>query len=146
MDSLGQNRSGLFWFVMKSKIYTTSRIVQEQDLDEMNHVNNVVYLEYLQDLATEHWEKFVPAIMLEEINWVVRKHEIEYFRPAKLNDLLILKTWVESFTGVTSIRHYEIYLNDLLIVKAQTEWVAVDPTSHKPKRLHTEALIALFFE
>lgn len=131
---------------MKPKVYITTRIVQEQDLDEMNHVNNVVYLEYLQDLATEHWEKQVPPAILEELNWVVRKHEIAYFRPARLDDLLTLKTWVESFSGVTSIRHYEIFLNDQLIVQAKTEWIAVDPQTHKPKRIKTADLLSLFFE
>lgn len=130
---------------MKPKIYIHSVTVSQDDLDELMHVNNVKYLNYLQEAAILHWYSSVPGSISESLRWVVKKHEIEYFKAAFLNDELKIKTWVDSFSGVSSDRHYEIYRNDQLIVKARTLWVAIDPITLRPKRL-PEDIQQIYFE
>lgn len=120
---------------MIPKVFEHIVKVVATDIDELNHVNNVVYFTYLQQAAMAHWYSSVPTELSDSMRWVVKKHEIEYFKPAVLDDEIIIKTWVENFSGVTSDRHYEIYKNDILLVKARTLWVALDPVSMRPKRV-----------
>jgi acyl-CoA thioester hydrolase len=129
---------------MSFKLYISQVVVQATDLDELEHVNNIVYFSYLQKVAIEHWYSAVPTYISEALRWVVKKHEIEYFKPAFLNDLLTIKTWIGSFGGVTCVRFYEIHRNADLIVKAQTQWVALDPKTMKPKRLDVTRLEEIF--
>jgi acyl-CoA thioester hydrolase len=58
--------------------------VLPEHLDNQNHVNNVIYLQFMQDIAIEHWSSVVPAAMEEEIVWVVKRHEVDYHAPALL--------------------------------------------------------------
>ncbi len=129
---------------MRSQIHVSEIVVQEVDLDELNHVNNVVYFSYLQTAALAHWYGTVPLEISDSLRWVVRKHEIEYFKPAFLNNILHVKTWIAGFSGVTSVRAYEIYHQEELLVRAQTQWVAIDPITLKPKRLNVAELEAYF--
>jgi acyl-CoA thioester hydrolase len=120
---------------LKPKIYEHTVKVADADIDELNHVNNVVYFSYLQQAAMAHWYSSVPTEISESMRWVVKKHEIEYFKSAVLDDEIIVRTWVDNFSGVTSDRHYEIYKDNILLVKARTLWVALDPLSMRPKRV-----------
>ncbi|HWJ22359.1 MAG TPA: hypothetical protein VNS52_08415, partial [Gemmatimonadaceae bacterium] len=52
------------------------RIVEPPDLDERAHVNNVVYLRWVQDVATAHWRAHAPVEAQERIAWVALRHEI----------------------------------------------------------------------
>ena len=131
---------------MKPRIYEHTVKVAEADLDELNHVNNVVYFSYLQQAAMAHWYSSVPTEISESMRWVVKKHEIEYFKSAVLDDEIIVKTWVDNFSGVTSDRHYEIYKDNILLVKARTLWVALDPISMRPKRVPTDLWEKYFVE
>lgn len=128
------------------KVFSQNIIVTKEHLDEMQHVNNLVYIGFLLKAATAHWNNTVPAEISDTIRWVVRKHEIEYLKQTGEGDLLTVNTWIGDFEGVTSLRYYEILKNKTLVVKAKTLWVALDPVSLKPKRLEPEALKRLFFE
>lgn len=119
--------------------------VKKEDLDELNHVNNAVYLSYLQEAAIAHWYSKVPKEVAEGIRWVVRKHEIEYFKPAHEKDQLIINTWVSNFTQVSSERHYEIKRGHEVLVKASTLWIALDAQKKKPIRL-PDGIAESFFE
>ncbi|MBK9935801.1 MAG: acyl-CoA thioesterase [Cytophagaceae bacterium] len=128
------------------KVFSQNITVTKEHLDEMHHVNNLVYIGFLLDAATAHWNTTVPAEISDTIRWVVRKHEIEYLKQAEEGDILTVKTWVDDFEGVTSLRYYEILKNNSLVVKAKTLWVALDAFTLKPKRLDPAALKILFFE
>jgi acyl-CoA thioester hydrolase len=121
---------------MKSYKYTLT--VQEEDLDELLHVNNVVYLKYLQEAAIAHWNTLAKEEIRNSIRWIVRKHEIEYLFSAGLGDSLEISTWVNTAEGVSSERAYEIRREGKLLVKASTLWISVDPLSLKPKRISEE--------
>lgn len=68
--------------------------MQPEHIDILNHVNNVVYLGWVQDVAISHWQAMAPQHMQESMFWVVRRHEIEYLRPALLGETLTVNTWV----------------------------------------------------
>jgi acyl-CoA thioester hydrolase len=129
----------------KPIIHTFTVKVKPEDLDELNHVNNVVYIAYLQEAAISHWYSSVPQDVSDKIRWVVRKHEVEYLKPAKENDDLIIHTWISKFNGISSERHYEIRRGHELLVKAFTLWIALDSETMKPKRL-SSGFSEYFFE
>ena len=82
--------------------------VEPEDIDRLGHVNNVVYLKYAQDAAVAHWQAVIPQEIQESLVWVVRRHEIDYLKPALENDMLVARTWVGEPIGATLERFIEI--------------------------------------
>src|SRR5438270_875266 len=83
-------------------------VVRRADIDQQNHVNNIVYLRWVQEVATAHWEAAAPATTRDAIGWVVLRHEIDYKTPASLGDEIVLRTWVGEATRITFERFTEI--------------------------------------
>jgi acyl-CoA thioester hydrolase len=104
------------------------------DTDVLGHVNNVVYLRWVQDVAVAHWRALTSPSQQEGLAWVVIRHEIDYKRSAHEGDRLIARTWVGPATRNTFERHTEIVRADdrKVVVKARTLWVPVDPRSGRP--------------
>ncbi|NER13348.1 acyl-CoA thioesterase [Leptobacterium flavescens] len=117
------------------------RVVRD-DLDDMEHVNNVRYLQWVQDIAKEHWQELASPALRQKYAWVVLSHHIEYKAAALLDDEIRLKTYVERSGGVTSTRIVEMYAKDTskMIVKAETNWCLLDMESKKPTRIPEEIL------
>lgn len=130
---------------MKPIIYLHHFTVQPEDLDELNHVNNAVYLQYIQEAGTQHWYDGITTDISDGMRWVARRHEIDYLKPAFLNDELTIKTWIEEFSGVTCKRRCEIKRGDELLAKSLTTWVSVDAVTFRPKRFGEE-VSGPFFE
>lgn len=105
-------------------IYTKEITVCKNDLDELNHVNNVRYVQWIQDIAKEHWFKNSTKEMNLTYFWVIASHHIEYKRSALLNDKITLKTYIEKTEGSFSTRIVEMYNTNTkkLLVKAKTNW------------------------
>src|SRR6266511_663561 len=78
------------------------------DIDEQNHVNNTVYLRWVQDVATAHWRAIASSEAQEAIGWGVVRHESDYETPATLDDEIVLHTWVGKATRLTFERFTEI--------------------------------------
>lgn len=120
--------------------------VKVEDLDELQHVNNVRYLEWVQQISREHWESTVGKKVLDEIIWVVRNHNITYYGSAVLGNSIEISTKVIQWKGPISIRQVEMKnnKNGKLLVKASTEWCAVHPKTLKPIRVPADVQ-ALFY-
>lgn len=123
--------------MLPNAAYSHTIVVSETDIDELNHVNNAVYLQYVQEVATAHWRHVASEQLLNEVIWMVRRHEIDYLRQAVMGDTLHIKTWVGQYTAATWDRHYEIYraLDNQLLVKAKSVWVPLDRQTHRIKRI-----------
>lgn len=135
--------------------------VRFQECDPLGHVNNAVYLTYLEQVAIDHasavgWSS---AILSRETGavFVARKHEIEYLRPARDGDLLQVRTWPQEMRGARGERVYDISrvegdragLVDRLLaaeeliplpksdilVRARTEWAFMNVTTGRPARI-----------
>ncbi len=91
------------------QVYTHTVQVEQSDLDDLNHVNNVRYLQWVQDIAKAHWLSKATDDMLKRYFWVVIRHVIEYKSAAVLHDFINIKTFVEDSSGVTSTRVVEMY-------------------------------------
>jgi len=111
--------------------------VQPPDIDRLGHVNNVVYLRWVQDVAVAHWRASATAAQQAEVLWVVLRHEIDFKHPARLEDGIIARTWVGTATRHAFERHTEILRarDRRLLARARTLWCPISPETGKPKRV-----------
>jgi acyl-CoA thioester hydrolase len=114
--------------------------VQPADIDQQNHVNNTVYVRWIQEVATAHWNTAAPVPARDEIGWVVLRHEIDYKAPVCLDDEIVLRTWVGKATRVTFERFVEVLRRSdrKVLASARTLWVPINPQSAKPTRVPPE--------
>jgi acyl-CoA thioester hydrolase len=114
--------------------------VQPADIDEQNHVNNAVYLRWVQDVATAHWKSLASAEAQNAIGWVVLRHEIDYRSPAGLGDEIVLRTWVGQASRLKFERFTEIKrkIDKQLLAQARTLWVPIDWRTGKPTRVSAD--------
>lgn len=122
------------------KIHEKIIIVSEDDLDDMNHVNNVRYLQWVQDVAKEHWLTQAPENIIENYAWVVLSHHIEYKQAALLDDPIKVQTYITKSKSVTSIRIVEMHhaQTGKLIAKAESNWCLLNAKTGKPTRIPQE--------
>jgi acyl-CoA thioester hydrolase len=111
--------------------------VRESDIDALGHVNNVVYLQWIQDVASAHWQHAATPEQLDGTVWVAIRHEIDYKAPAFAGEEVLARTWVEEWTGATSDRRTEIVrpADGKVLAQARTVWCAVDPATQRPRRV-----------
>jgi len=110
------------------------------DIDEQNHVNNTVYLRWVQDVATAHWQAVASPEAQRTIGWVVLRHEIDYKTPACVGDKILLRTWVGKATRLTFERFTEIRRNGdgHLLSTARTLWCPINAQTGRPTRVPAE--------
>src|SRR5687768_4783606 len=104
--------------------FSHSLRVDEQDIDTLGHVNNVVYLRYVQEVATAHWRQAASPALQEKYMWVVLRHEIDYLRPAFLHDEIIGYTWVGEHQGARFDRFVTLCHagTGQVLAEAKTTW------------------------
>ncbi|AOV16254.1 hypothetical protein BJI67_03465 [Acidihalobacter aeolianus] len=107
--------------------------VSAADIDALDHVNNVVYLRWVQDVATAHWLAVAPEALRASLLWVVLRHEIDYKRPAHEGEVVLMRTWVGESTRRQFVRHTEMRrdTDQRLVVRARTLWCPIDRASRK---------------
>jgi len=111
--------------------------IEESDIDQLGHVNNIVYLRWVQDAAIAHYDAIASEEEKNALLWVVVRHEIDYKRSALLHDRIVAKTWV----GKLSHRYFERFTeikrisDSKLLASALTLWCPVDAKSMKPVRV-----------
>jgi acyl-CoA thioester hydrolase len=114
--------------------------VSEGDLDDLNHVNNIRYIEWVNAIAKAHWEQNASTEMIESYIWVLVKHTIEYKSAAFLGDIIRLRTYVLRSEGVTSTRVVEIHNSKTqdLLVRSETVWCLLNSKTLRPSRITAE--------
>jgi acyl-CoA thioester hydrolase len=119
--------------------------VEHQDIDSLGHVNNVVYLRYVQEVATAHWRQAASQDLQQKYMWVVLRHEIDYLRPAFLGDEITGYTWVGDHQGAKFDRFVYLYHagTDQVLAQAKTTWCLLDAATMRPKRIDDDILAIL---
>lgn len=113
--------------------------IQLADIDQLGHVNNVVYLRWVQWVAEAHWLQLNGPVRFANGIWVVQRHEIDYLAPAYITDKLEAHTWVAAAQGIRSPRLVEIRKVDgRLCAVAKTYWCWINPENGKPQRLPSD--------
>jgi acyl-CoA thioester hydrolase len=111
--------------------------VVASDLDEQDHVNNVVYVRWVQDAATAHWVALSSEAERAEVAWVLLRHEIDYRAPARLGDEVLVRTAVGHLEGLTFERLTELRraADGRVLASSRTLWCPVDPRTGRPRRV-----------
>ena len=125
---------------MSAPIFEMAAAVSPADIDEQHHVNNAVYLRWVQEVAIAHWRSLASVEAQNAIGWVVLRHEIDYKSPASLGDEIILGTWVGAASRLKFERFTEIKrkIDNQLLAQARTVWVPIDPRTGKPTRVSAD--------
>ncbi|KAF9657826.1 MULTISPECIES: acyl-CoA thioesterase [Tenacibaculum] len=119
-------------------LFEQKHIVTSEEIDEYNHVNNVVYVQWMQNISDAHWKELSKNVENIDYVWFVIRHEVDYKNQAVLGDEVTLRTWVGKTEGIRSIRHFEMYRGETLLVKSQTTFCLLDANTKKPKRITKE--------
>ncbi|WP_210464493.1 acyl-CoA thioesterase [Rufibacter roseolus] len=116
--------------------------VNEADIDALGHVNNVVYLRWVQEVSAAHWAHVAPGHMQEQYLWVVLRHEIDFHKPAFAEDTITGYTWVGNHQGAKFERFVSLYRTGTedLLASAKTTWCLLDARTLRPKRIEQEML------
>ena len=115
-------------------------VVQPEHIDAQGHVNNVVYVRWMQDAATAHWEAAAPGELRSMVSWVVTRHEVDYKAPAFVGEQLVVRTWVGEPSGATWERFIEIRraADDRLLARGRSVYAALDASTGRPRRVDAE--------
>ncbi|MFC6999284.1 acyl-CoA thioesterase [Rufibacter roseus] len=119
--------------------------ITEADIDALGHVNNVVYLRWVQEVSAAHWATVAPPEMQEKYLWVVLRHEIDFYKPALLQDTVSGFTWVGNHHGAKFERYVSLYKagTETLLAAAKTTWCLLDAQTMRPKRIESDVLSVL---
>ena len=128
--------------------FTQEKKVLSEHLDEFNHVNNIRYLEWVQEISKKHWNRLTRNKKYEFQIWIVRNHSIVYKKQAKLGNVLLLETYVKECKNYTSERIVNVLQKKNLEVIAQckTTWCYVNKISYNLERIPKEVNELLTFK
>lgn len=119
-----------------SSIFQFDIEVTAQDVDRNGHVNNVVYIQWMQDAAIAHARVSGCTAASQEAgaSWVVRTHHIEYLMPAFAGEKITVITWPANFQRVRSLRKYKFVRasDEAVIARAETDWVFINAKTGRP--------------
>lgn len=123
-------------------VYRHVFTVPDSALDQNGHVNNVAYVQWMQDLAILHFGASGGAQAMQgaAATWVARSHKIEYLKPAFAGEDVTGLTWVVNFRRVRSLRRYRFLRqrDGTVLAEGETDWVFVDATSGRPRKIPDE--------
>lgn len=113
-----------------------------EDIDQLGHVNNAVWVQWIQEVAVAHWQAVARPQDRQAYFWVVVRHEIDYLRAAHEGDQVTARTWVgEAPRGARFDRFVEFTGADgKLCVRARTVWAMLDRASGRPLRVPAEVV------
>ncbi len=105
------------------------------DIDDMGHVNNAVYLKWVQTAVLRHWRRLAPKDAVATRLWVALKHEIRYVHPAFLNDHVVVRAALKNLRGARAFYETMINRGDEVLAVVESCWCCLDSATRKPARL-----------
>ena len=130
----------------KESTFELAFTARPEHIDELGHVNNAVWVQWIQDVAVAHWDTVAEPAHKRDYFWVVARHEIDYRRPAHDGDVITARTWIDAAPkGARSTRVMEFTGPDgKLCVRSRTEWAIIDKALGRPIRVPAQ-VVAPFF-
>lgn len=130
---------------MSVPVFRRFRTIGPGDIDDVDHVSNLVWLRFAIELAEAH----CAAVGLDDDRcaeldgmWLARRHEIEYLHPVSLAIELVEETWLSELKGSHCIRQFRFRSQKTFetLVEGASRWVWVDPAGNRPKRIPPQVL------
>lgn len=117
------------------------------DIDELGHVNNAVWVKWIQDVAVAHWHAVAPPEHRDAFIWVVTRHEIDYRGNVSVGETVVGETWVpDPPRGARFDRHVRFTGTDGSVkVEAKSTWALIDRATGRLMRVR-EDVAAPFLE
>ena len=112
--------------------------IDPADIDHMGHVNNSVYLRWVQDAVVEYWQSVAPPEAVARHLWVALKHEITYRRPTFLQDVVIAEVIAERVDGARAMFTTVIRRGEDILSEIKSSWCCLDAVTKRPARLARE--------
>ena len=122
---------------MSRPVFERQFTAAPEHIDELGHVNNAVWVQWIQEIAVAHWRSVADPKHDGAYFWVVVRHEIDYLRSAVAGDVLLGRTWVgDAPQGARFDRFVEFVNADgKPCVRARTQWAIIDKASGRPIRV-----------
>ena len=113
-----------------------------EHIDELGHVNNAVWVQWIQQVAVAHWQAVAEEAHRNAFHWVVVRHEIDYLRAAREGDRITARTWVaDGPKGARFDRFIEFTGPDgKVCVRSKTQWAIIDTQSGRPIRVPADVV------
>jgi len=124
----------------RSKVFKMAIEVMDEHVDAPgHHVNNVVYVQWIQQVAEAHWNAAAPEALRSSVVWYVLRHEIDYLKEAFVGDRLVARTYVGGARGARMERFVEILREDgTMVARAKSVWAAINARTGRPTRITAE--------
>ncbi len=123
-----------------SDIFEYELDVADGEIDEMGHVNNAVYLTWVQAAVLRHWRRFAPTDVAASRQWVALQHRITYRRPAFLDNHVVVRVALQKIEGARAFYRTVIRRGDELLAEVDSSWCCIDVVSRKPVRLARDVI------
>jgi len=117
--------------------------IEPEDIDFMGHVNNAVYLSWVQDAVVDYWQKTGPVEAVARHLWVALKHEITYRKPTFLDDAVVAEVIAERVQGARAFFQTVIRRGEDVLAEVKSCWCCIDAATKRPARL-TQDVVAPF--
>ena len=127
---------------MAKPVFEMTFTAAGEHIDELGHVNNAVWVQWIQQVAVAHWEAVAPQGHKDAYLWVVVRHEIDYLRAAHEGDRLTARTWVgDAPQGARFDRFIEFSGDDGKVrVRSKTDWAIIDKALGRPIRVPADVV------
>ncbi|MEO5641378.1 MAG: acyl-CoA thioesterase [Sphingomicrobium sp.] len=127
---------------MTRPVFTRQISATDADIDELGHVNNAVWVKWIQDVAVAHWDAVADPAHAAAYVWVIVRHEIDYLRAVLPGETVTARTWVgEAPRGARFDRHMEFTGDDGKVrVRAKTQWAIIDKAAGRPIRVPADVI------
>jgi acyl-CoA thioester hydrolase len=109
--------------------------IQPDDIDHMGHVNNAVYLKWVQDAVVDYWQSVAPADAVARHLWVALKHEITYLKPTFLQDNVVAEVIAEKVEGARAMFRTVLRRGEDVLSEINSSWCCLDAVTKRPARL-----------
>ena len=120
---------------MVSSTYHHPIGIAPDDIDDMAHVDNCVYLKWVQEAVVRYWEKVAPPEAVARHLWIALSHEINYRRPTFLDDLVVADVIAEKVEGARAFFTTIIKRGEEVLAEVKSSWCCLDSVSLRPVRL-----------
>jgi acyl-CoA thioester hydrolase len=109
--------------------------IEPADIDQMGHVNNAVYLVWVQEAVVDYWRSVAPPEAVAGHLWVALKHEITYLRPTFLQDNVVAEVVAEKVQGARAMFTTVLRRGEEVLSEIKSSWCCLDAVSMRPARL-----------
>ena len=109
--------------------------IRPDDIDHMGHVNNSVYLKWVQEAVVRYWESLAPPEAVARHLWVALSHEIKYRRPTFLDDIVVADVIAEKVEGAKALFTTVIKRGEVVLAEVKSSWCCLDSVTKRPARL-----------